>query len=195
MTVAVVDFETTGKHLTDYPVSVGALVVNVDGYTIYPVDSLYSLIRIPDPGLANDTTHIHGITPAMVAEAPEPVDVALKFVFLKGDNDIRMLAAWNVAFDRGFLGRLFEMAGARPPTFRWCELQVDDYAKLDNYVPYCRCSLVKSLPGHHALADCARELAVYADHYGYEVDVESLKQQIVRHMPHVEKKKSMAAEA
>jgi DNA polymerase III epsilon subunit-like protein len=194
--VAIIDFETTGRDpLTDYPVSMGVLVVEVSGNSIYSVDSFYSLIRISDPSLVNNTIHVHGITPEMVEKAPLPGEVGTNLVFLKCDNNVTMFAAWNAIFDRRFMGRLFQMCGATLPGFRWAEMQPEEYARLDDYIPHCRCDLVKGLPRHHALADCAQELAVYSDHNGYELDVESLSKQLSRHMLQDEKQKAVTAEA
>jgi DNA polymerase III epsilon subunit-like protein len=175
---SVIDFETTGKNKIrkDYAVSLGTLIadINDEKGTIKCIDSFYSLINIPNPLMTEDTKHIHGICVEDVAKAPTPSDVCSEFLRLNRQYKFKHAAAWYYAFDKGFFDRLFIQADMRVPSLNWKELQPVMYARLDEYSPNLKCELVKELPGHHALKDCARALCVYAENNGYDFDTPSL---------------------
>jgi DNA polymerase III epsilon subunit-like protein len=173
---SVIDTETTGIVEDDYAISLGTLVVDIDHEEgiIECIDSMYSLICIPDPLITKKTQRIHGISPENIMLAPSPLDVCSQYLKLESDYRFMHVAAWNHLFDRRFMEKLFNLAGVKLPALQWEELQPKPYAKLDKYVPLLECEYVRSLSGHHALNDCARALSVYAEHNGYDVDVLSL---------------------
>src|SRR5271157_2354600 len=108
---SIIDFETTGlnKWHSDYAISMGTLIVDFDNddSTIKYIDSLYSLIHIPNPAMAKDTHHIHGISTIEVAKAPEPSHVCTEYLNLKRQYKFKQAAAWYYPFDKGFFERLY----------------------------------------------------------------------------------------
>lgn len=174
---SVIDTETTGIVAGDYAISLGTLVADIDleEGTIECIDSMYSLICIPEPSMAERTRWIHGISPENVATAPPPSDVCSQYLELKSNHCFIHAAAWNHPFDRRFVEKLFNLAKVKVPALQWEELQPKPYARLDKYVPRLKCEYAKSLSGHHALMDCARALCVYAEYNGYDLDVPLLK--------------------
>lgn len=178
----IIDFETTGlnKGRRDFAISIGTLITDFDTNdgTIECIDSLYSLIHIPNPTMVKDTEHIHGITIEEVTKAPDSSYVCSEFLKLKSQHKLRQAAAWYYPFDKGFFERLFERADVKAPVLKWNELQPRSFAKLDDFTPLVKCDLVRKLPAHHALRDCARALCVYAENNGYTLDIPSLSNEL-----------------
>jgi DNA polymerase-3 subunit epsilon len=172
----VVDTETTGLTAADHAISLGVLIAEVDhsGGTITCLDSIYTLIRIPDPSMAEQTKFIHGISQEEVEGAPVSAEVCMKFLDLKRRHRFSYIAAWNHRFDRRYLEKLFALAGIPAPAVSWVEMQPAPYAKLDTHACQLRCGEIRSLPGHNALNDCVRALGVYAEHNRYDLDMPSL---------------------
>jgi DNA polymerase-3 subunit epsilon len=87
---AVVDTETTGVYPSDRIVEIAIVTLSVDGVVL---DTWETLVQ---PNRDVSATHIHGITAAMVADAPSWDDIA-------GDVAIRLdgacLVAHNAPFD------------------------------------------------------------------------------------------------
>lgn len=103
-----VDTETTGMS----PES-GARLVEVARAEIVDGvlgDGWSSLVR-PGRPIPPDATRVHGITDAMVANAPEPGPVALELRAACADLP---LVFHNAPFDLPFLIRMFREAGAPP---------------------------------------------------------------------------------
>jgi len=103
--VAVLDFETTGKDpATCEPVQVAVAHLTL-GTACTPRVVLQSLIRPPCP-IPEEVIGIHGITDAMVADAPTATEVLPALVeALEG----RLLAAYNLPYDWRILSRLVDV--------------------------------------------------------------------------------------
>jgi DNA polymerase III epsilon subunit family exonuclease len=106
--VVVVDTETTGMSPADGHalVEVATVVVADDGIG----ESWSSLVR-PGRPIPPDAAAVHGITDAMVAEAPAPAPVAAELRRRCGDATI---AFHNAMFDLPFLVALLRQAGEAP---------------------------------------------------------------------------------
>jgi DNA polymerase III subunit epsilon len=105
---AVVDVETSGFRPGQARiVSIAALALGDDGNV---ESSLYSLLN---PGVDPGPTHVHGLTPEMLADQPCFGDLVGDLVeVLRG----RTLVAHNVGFDYAFLAAEAEMVDAQLPT-------------------------------------------------------------------------------
>ena len=173
---SVIDTETTGLYDEDYAISLGTLIADVDADrgTIECIDSMYSLIRIPNPSMTEKTRFIHGIYPEEVASASEPVEVCGRYVQMQERYGFSHVAAWNQSFDRRYVEKLFRQADMKLPSLKWVEIQPFNRARLDTYASQLKCKDIRKLSGHHALKDCARALGVYAEYNGYKLDVPSL---------------------
>lgn len=95
----VVDCETTGLHVEngDRLVAIGA--VRVDGAVVRADDTFDTLIN-PGVRIPALSTTFHGITDAMVSEAPPPADAVADFAAYAQDS---VLVAHHAGFDLGFL--------------------------------------------------------------------------------------------
>ena len=176
--LCVIDTETTGlgkfdrsnPERKDYPISIGAVIVDIYNHdkSIQYVDGMKSLIRIPCPSKARDTMLIHGIMPEDLENAPKPAEVCKALTGLITRHDITYAAAWNYKFDRHFVDLLFDMAHMRPPSLKWGEMMPERYSSLEKYVSkYARDERIRSLEAHDAFNDCIRALEVYAVLHGY----------------------------
>lgn len=174
---SVVDTETTGISSNHYAISIGTLIADIDQKqnSIECIDSMYSLIQIPDPSMAELTKWIHGISTKQVSTAPLPSDVCNEYLKLKRKHRFKYAAAWNHPFDRRFIEKMFNMAEMNAPALIWKELQPIPFAKLDRHACNLNCNAIRNLKGHNALNDCARALGVYAEYNDYNLDVTSLK--------------------
>jgi DNA polymerase III epsilon subunit-like protein len=173
---SVIDTETTGLYDEDYAVSLGTLIadINPERRMIECVDSMYSLIRIPDPSMTEKTRHIHGISSEEVARAPGPAEVCGQYLKLLDQHEFRHAAAWNQSFDRRFVEKLFDQAEMKRPVLRWMEMQPFHRARLDSHACNLKCDSIRALSGHHALKDCARAIGVFAENNGYALDTSSV---------------------
>ncbi|MCC9308245.1 DEDDh family exonuclease [Kitasatospora sp. RB6PN24] len=102
----VVDVETTGLGRTDRVISIGLYRLDADGNEI---DHWYTLVNPQrDPG----PVWIHGLTSAMLADAPTFPEIAEEFAQrLRG----RVMVAHNALFDWNMISREFARAGSRAP--------------------------------------------------------------------------------
>jgi DNA polymerase-3 subunit epsilon len=100
--ICVVDCETTGIYPTDRVVELAIVTLSLEGSVIETWDTLIHPRR--DVG----ATHIHGLTAAILEDAPTFADVA-------GDVALRLhgacLAAHNLPFDRRMLAGEFSRLG------------------------------------------------------------------------------------
>lgn len=183
---AVIDTETTGLGIfdrvnprhDDYPISIGMLIAEFDEdkKAIRCIDSMHSLIRIPNPERAEDTALIHGIMPEDLEDAPSPREVCDAVTGLCGDHGLSVAAAWNHRFDKYFVDRLYSLGKAQAPGFTWFELQPAKMARLSTYTKKVVAREdVLCLPAHHALCDCVRALAVFATMGGHELDLSGVR--------------------
>jgi ATP-dependent helicase Lhr and Lhr-like helicase len=160
---AVVDLETTGfdpwpEHRA---VEVAVLRLAPDGSVTAELDTLVN------PGRAVDATEIHGITDAMLRDAPSFVEIAGDLATLLQDA---IVVAHNVLFDVGFLRGEFQLAGfTLPPVAALCTAQLtrllhpDAEAKLTEC---CRRFGIDHHEPHTALSDAratARLLAIHLE--------------------------------
>lgn len=101
----VVDVETTGTDpQTCRMLSVAALALTPDGRVVDTMSTLLS------PGVDPGPTHIHGLTAAVLAGAPQFGDVSAELAaVVRG----RTLVAHNAAFDFGFLAAEARRGAAR----------------------------------------------------------------------------------
>ncbi|HEY4116922.1 MAG TPA: 3'-5' exonuclease [Byssovorax sp.] len=105
--IAFIDTETTGRDpLNDRLVEVG-VVIGAGGVVL---DRKSWLIN-PGRPIPPETTAVHGIKDDDVAGAPSFADVAVEVLAFVGDA---IPAAYNAAFDRGFILAELERAGLRP---------------------------------------------------------------------------------
>ena len=100
----VVDIETTGFDPASGHRLIEVATVDVDDAAIA------SLVR-PGRPIPTDATAVHGISDAMVADAPLPAAVAAELKRRCGD---RMLAFHHAAFDLPFIRRMFLKSGVAP---------------------------------------------------------------------------------
>jgi hypothetical protein len=184
----VVDTETTGlgkfdrrsPRDDDFALSIGLVIADADLDAMYLkcLDSMYSLIRIPDPSRSRDTFHIHGISEDSVATAPKPQEVCLSVLELQKRYGFDVAGAWNHRFDRYFVDRLFRLSRMERPAWDWLELQPMPYAKLDHHAQSAGNREIRSLPGHNALNDSIRALGVFAERKGFELDLSAIQRNL-----------------
>jgi hypothetical protein len=183
--MGVIDTETTGLGIfnrecpchDDYAISIGIVIADVDIDTkhIKCLETMYSLIRVPDPMRAEDTYFIHGLCCEEIEAAPSPEEVCGKILEMRDNYGLYYTGAWNHEFDKYFLRRIFRLSKMREPDFKWIEMQPRKFAKLDHYVPSIRCEEIKCLAGHNALNDSLRALGVYANIGGFELDISNIR--------------------
>jgi hypothetical protein len=180
--LCVIDTETTGlgkfdhsvKGKVDYPISLGAVIadVNILEKRVRYVDGMHSLIRIPDTSRAEDTMLIHGILPKELDDAPQPADVCTAFKGLLSRYEDMPACAWNYRFDKHFVDLLFRMGHMVTPELAWKEMMPTPYAGLERYVRSCVTQEgVLGLDAHNAFNDCIRALAVHAALHGYSLEM------------------------
>ncbi|GAB2715261.1 DEDDh family exonuclease [Kitasatospora kifunensis] len=103
---AVVDVETTGLGRTDRVISAGVYRLDAEGEV---VDHWYTLVNPErDPG----PVWIHGLTSAMLADAPTFPQIAEELAERLRD---RVMVAHNALFDWNMISREFSRAGLRAP--------------------------------------------------------------------------------
>jgi hypothetical protein len=184
--ISVVDTETTGLgkfdkrglREQDYPISIGIVVADIDegSKTIKCLDGIYSLIRIPNPSLAERTMLLHHILPDEVESAPLPKVVCKGLLELYGRHGIMPVCAWNYQVDKYFMDILFKMANLESPSLKWLEMKPDGMACLDTYVNSCvHEESILDLEAHNAYNDCIRALSVYSTLHGFNFDIAGVK--------------------
>ncbi|QNJ89908.1 DNA polymerase III subunit epsilon (plasmid) [Mycolicibacterium fluoranthenivorans] len=156
----VVDVETSGFDPAAARVlSVAALTVTSDGSIEH---SMYTLLN---PGVDPGPTHIHGITPAMLAGQPRYADIAEHLApLLRG----RILVAHNAAFDYAFLAAEARRCDTElPVTSVLCTLELAALLDLDldslSLAALARHWSIRQVRPHDALDD-ARVLAAVLQH-------------------------------
>lgn len=104
----VLDTETTGMSPAG-----GASLVEVAAVTLEDGAPVETWSRLVQPGqpIPPDAVRVHGITDAMVADAPEPAAVARPLRAACGD---RLLVFHNASFDLPFLMDLMRRTGQTP---------------------------------------------------------------------------------
>ena len=153
----ILDTETTGLDASASVVQVGVLAPS--GAVLF--DSLVqSRSRIP-----SDASAIHGITNAMVADAPSFREVHEQLTHLLGDQ---LVVCYNAEFDRRLLRQSGRPDGLVVPGRAW-ECAMEQYARyLGNWSPTHRSYRFTRLPDltggelrrHQAIGDCRATLAV-----------------------------------
>ncbi len=145
--LVVVDVETTGFRTTDRVVEVAA--VSLDARTLEVVDEFETLVN---PGRGVGPTAVHGITDAMVVDAPSFRGVAAELTErLHGG----VLVAHNLRFDQRMLNQEYEKFMDEPDwgtgicTYRLSGLKL---------AAACEAHAI-SLHGHHRALDDARAAA------------------------------------
>lgn len=119
----VVDVETTGTDpQTCRMLSVAALALTPDGKVVDTVSTLLN------PGIDPGPTHIHGLTPATLAGAPQFHHISADLAgVLRG----RTLVAHNADFDFGFLASEARRAGVELPVDQLlCTIELADQLHL-----------------------------------------------------------------
>ncbi|MFI9271801.1 DEDDh family exonuclease [Kitasatospora sp. NPDC052896] len=103
---AVVDVETTGLGRTDRVISAGVYRLDAQGEVL---DHWYTLVNpLRDPG----PVWIHGLTGAMLADAPTFPEIADE---LSARLTGRVMVAHNALFDWNMISREYSRAGLRAP--------------------------------------------------------------------------------
>jgi DNA polymerase III epsilon subunit-like protein len=180
--ISVIDTETTGLgkfdkrglREQDYPISIGIVVADVDesSKTIKCLDGMYSLIKIPNPSLAERTMLIHHILPEDVEGAPSPKLVCKNVLELYKRHGLIPVCAWNYPVDKYFMEIMFKMARVESPDLKWVEMKPESRACLDTYVnSFVHEKEVLNLEAHNAYNDCIRTLSVYAALNGFTLDI------------------------
>lgn len=100
-----VDTETTGLNPADGHALIEVATVSLTDGAI--AETWSSLVQ-PGRAIPPDATAVHGITDAMVAQAPPPAEVAAELRRRCGD---RTLVFHNVSFDLPFLNAGMRLAG------------------------------------------------------------------------------------
>jgi len=157
------DLETTGLvSETDRIVEIGAVRFDLTGKVL---DQFSQLVH-PERAMSPAAEAIHGISDAMLKDAPSGRDVLPAFLRFLGNFSTTTLLAHNAAFDAGFLGRELDrfqieakglavvdtlaLARARIPEAR--DHRLDTLARLLNL----------DLSGaHRALSDSLRVMGVW----------------------------------
>ena len=103
MRIVVLDCETTGLSGSDHIVELAALTVDAKSGRV--LDEFDTLISPPDPLTVLNTSHIHGIYPDMLQDAPKFADIAAQVRELLNGS---VLAAHNLPFDARFLRQEFD---------------------------------------------------------------------------------------
>ena len=107
---AVLDFETTGFTNSDRVLEIGLVLLAPD----CSVEERWQTLVQPDRGF--DNSHIHGITPTGLVDAPTFAQVARRFVDML---DGRIVVAHNAAFEYRFLRNEFSRLGITLPQRYW----------------------------------------------------------------------------
>ena len=156
-----VDLETTGLKDADI-VQIG--VIDVSGAVM-----METLVR-PTRPIPADVTRIHGITDAMVADAPSFTNLYTQFsVLLAG----KLVIAYNVAYDKGILQGECKRRKLPMPRVAGWECAMINYAgfwgqwnsqrhsfKWQSLVNACQQQHIRLENAHSAVADCRATLAL-----------------------------------
>jgi len=154
----ILDLETTGlSSLSDEIVEIGALLVK----NFVPVKKFHSLIRTSRP-IPPSATQIHGITDAMVQEAPSLAEVLPDLARWIGR---RTIVAHNARFDMGFLNAAYEKILGQS----FDNTSIDTLAlsrEIFQLPSHSLTALVKelrieSVNTHRAMADCMATLSLF----------------------------------
>lgn len=133
-TIIVIDTETTGvETCVDRIVEVGAVAMRhgeIAGRTSWLVNP-----GMPIPAAA---TEAHGITDAMVADAPRFADVAIEIAALVESVDGAVVAAYNGRFDRAQMIAEYLRLGAVPPFLHAANAWIDPLVWARAAHPYAK---------------------------------------------------------
>lgn len=141
MTFAVIDFETTGfvPERTDRVIEVGVVLTDAGGRIEREWTTLVN------PGRSVGATHVHRISAADVAGAPDFAGISGQLIdLLRG----RTVVAHNASFDMRFLH---------------AELQRAGYAVPDRPAAVCSMKWARRIIGAAKLADCCDALGIGLD--------------------------------
>jgi len=97
----VLDTETTGlfgKHPWAEVIELGAVALDETGAEVGRFASFVKPNVLDER--ADKALEINQITPAMLADAPDPLTVSLRFIRFMGEHNARFVTAFNVAFDK-----------------------------------------------------------------------------------------------
>lgn len=154
---AVLDLETTGLHPGAHHriIEIGVVLTDASDQIAYEWSTLVNPSRDLGP------TGLHGITAAMVSDAPGFADVADDLAsILEG----RVLVAHNARFDVGFLESEWQRMGTTWPIDALCTMQLARRRGLPAKLERCCAELgVVNEDAHHALSD-ARVTARLLEH-------------------------------
>ncbi|SNB45674.1 PolC-type DNA polymerase III [Geobacter sp. DSM 9736] len=151
-TAVVIDFETTGlsPEYGDRVIEVGAVLLRDNRVT----DSFQSLVN-PGRKVSRFIEEYTGITNAMLADAPDSVEVIVRLAEFLGDH---YLIAHNASFDRRFLDCELKRIGCSRRQEMACSMLVSRRVypdapshKLGDLVRFCR--IENGGVFHRALAD------------------------------------------
>ncbi|MDI1435391.1 exonuclease domain-containing protein [Polyangium sorediatum] len=159
---AVIDVETTGlRPQSERIIEIGLVRTDVYGNVLSELSTLLNPQR--NPG----ATHIHGITPADITDAPRFREVLPELVrHLAG----AVLVGHNLRFDRGFLQHEFsrtEYAFPAAPQLCTRDLAVEFLPHLPNYrLPTCGAAIGIHHAYHHTALEDARVTTKLLQHFG-----------------------------
>lgn len=171
------DLETTGLSAeSDRVVEIGAVRFDRDGRELGRFE------RLVNPGMLMrpSARAVHGISDAMLADAPSFQDVAPSLLDFLGDPDVTLMLAHNARFDAAFLGGELARIGRTPPGHR----VVDTLTLARRKLPHLRGHRLDVLARamgldpdgpHRALADSLRVKGLWLALGGPREPIESLR--------------------
>ena len=152
------DLETTGLSPNfDRIVEVGAVRFDHGGHVIGRFTSLLN----PERFMPARAFAIHGISNAMVSDAPTARELLPSFIDFLGDSEQTVMLAHHASFDAGFLGRELASLGLPLPSHRVVDTLALARLSLPK-APDHRLSTIADILGleptgaHRALADSLR---------------------------------------
>ncbi|MDB5096026.1 MAG: hypothetical protein JWM80_447 [Cyanobacteria bacterium RYN_339] len=157
--VIVLDLETTGLDPQLEGILEIAAVRLEDGR---PAGVFHQLTR-PEAEISEASQAIHGISPAMVADAPRPAEVLDALLAFLGNHP---LVAHNAPFDVQFLNRALAMAGKPAltnPIYDTLEMARELFPEQRSFKLEAICKLLghEATGFHRALADAEHLAAVF----------------------------------
>lgn len=153
---AIVDIETTGGYADRNRIVEIAIIIHNGKEVVGEYETLIN----PERNIPANISAIHGITNAMVQNAPRFFEVAKKIHELLDGN---IFVAHNVNFDYGFIKHEFEMLGGKLNLKKLCTVRLcrKIMAGLPSYSLGNLCQQLKiSIENRHRAAGDARATAI-----------------------------------
>ena len=179
--VAIIDLESTGLEETDEPVSVGALLLEIEtksGDLVREVDSYYG-IREPLAAMNPEAHALHALSPEQLRGRYVDVDRLSRIV-----NSAELLIAHNAKFNRRMLACILPYV----MNAKWaCTVYTlkFDWAKIskggNSLDAICRALKVPRAHPHHSLSDCRSLQSVLLARGGKTARSKRLMARVISH--------------